>query len=173
MSPLLAEARKYIGTASPEVTACDVIEAGGVRRYAQAIQNEDPIFATDCANNRRYGGPVAPPLYPTHLFRREFGAPDPVQLNAGNPDYDGSMGTLSLPEIEPLRGYALLNGGIDVEFLRYARHGEAVSVVSRYADVTEKQTSKGALFVVVVESEFRTREGELLVRTRRSYLRRK
>lgn len=170
---LLDEARKYIGVASEKTIACDTVERGAVRRFAQAILNEDPIYDANCENNRNYGGPVAPPLFPVHMFRREFGAPDPIQLRAGDPDYDGSIGTLNLPDIEPLRGYALLNGGIDVEFLRYANHGETISVVSRYADVTEKQTSKGVLYVVVVESDFRNQTDELLVRTRRSYIRRK
>ncbi len=170
---LLDEARKYIGVASEKAIACDVVERGAVRRFAQAILNEDPIYDSACEDNRNYGGPVAPPLYPVHLFRRQFGAPDPIQLRAHDPDYDGSIGTLNLPDIEPLRGYALLNGGIDVEFFRYANHGDTISVVSRYADLSEKQTSKGTMYVVVVESDFRNQADELLVRTRRSYIRRK
>ena len=173
---LLTEAlKKYIGVQSQSETACDPVERGAVRRYAQAIMDEDPIFSAPCANNARYGGPVAPPLYPTHLMRRPFGAPDPIQDNARNPDFDGlSLSTTSgLPEIEPLKGYALLNGGSEIEFFRYARHGETVTVKSRYADITQKETSKGAMIFVVLESEYRNGEGELLIRARRTLIRRK
>jgi acyl dehydratase len=175
MSILPEEAKKYIGLESETEVACDPVERGAVRRYAQAIMDEDPIFAERCANNERYGGPVAPPLYPTHLMRRRFGARDPIQINARNPDFDGLVGTTTqtLPEIEPLKNFAVLNGGLDIEFFRYARHGETVKLTSRYADIAEKETSKGPIVLVVIESEFRNGDGELLIRTKRTSIRRK
>jgi hypothetical protein len=174
--PILPEAAKaYIGVESSVEIACEPVERGAVRRYAQAILDEDPIYGGPCANNERFGGPVAPPLFPTHQFRRPFGTPDPVQLNAQNPDFDGIGPTTSqgLPEITPLRGFALLNGGSEIEFFRYARHGEHVTLKSRYADISEKETSKGPIIFVTIESEYRTGSGELLIRTRRTLLRRK
>jgi hypothetical protein len=175
MSILPEAAKAYIGMESAPETACDPVECGAVRRYAQAIMDEDPIFWAPCTNNERFGGPVAPPLYPTHQFRRPFGAPDPVQLNARDPDFDGLGATAAqgLPEIEPLKGYALLNGGSEIEFVRYIRHGEHVTLKSRYADISEKETSKGAMIFVVIESEYRNDAGELLIRTRRTQIRRK
>ena len=174
-SILPAAALKYIGLESQTEIACDPVERGAVRRYAQAIMDEDPIFWAPCENNRLYGGPVAPPLYPTHLFRRPFGTPDPIQENARNPDFDGIGATAAqgLPEIEPLKGSALLNGGTEIEFYRYARHGERVKLKSRYADIYEKATSKGPMIFVVIESEYRTGDEELLIRTRRTQIRRK
>ena len=176
MSTFSESLKQYVGMQSETDVACDVVERGGVRRYAQAIMNEDPIFSEPCDNNARYGGPVAPPLYPTHLFRRPFGAPDPIQNNAHNPDFDGIVAATSsqgLPEILPLKGYALLNGGSEIEFFSYARHGETISVRSRYADISEKETSKGPIVLVVTESDQRNGEGDLLIRTRRTQIRRK
>jgi len=173
MSILPESAKNYIGMESRVEVACDPIERGAVRRYAQAIMDEDPIFHSDCEENRRYGGSIAPPLYPTHLFRRPFGAADPIQANAHNPHYDGSIGSLGLPAIEPLKDYTLLNGGSEVEFFKYARHGESVTMLSRYADILEKNTSKGPIILVIIESEFRDGQGDLLVRTRRTQIRRR
>jgi acyl dehydratase len=176
MSSLSETLKEYVGMQSEVEVACDVVERGAVRRYAQAVMNEDPIFSKACENNVRYGGPVAPPLFPTHLFRRPFGAPDPIQDNARNPDFDGIVGANSsqaLPEIEPLNGYALLNGGSEIEFYRYARHGETIRLQSRYADITEKETSKGQIVLVVTESEYHNEHGDLLMRTRRTTIRRK
>ncbi len=176
MSILPEAAKKYIGIQSETEIACDSVERGAVRRYAQAIMDEDPIFHGSCANNERYGGAVAPPLYPTHLFRRPFGVPDPIQANARNPDFDGivaATSTAGLPEIEPLKGFALLNGGTEIEFFRYARHGETVTLKSRYADIAEKETSKGPIILVITESEYRNGQGDLLVRTKRTQIRRK
>ena len=172
---LLTEAlKKYIGLQSESEFACDPVERGAVRRYAQAIQDEDPIFSEACANNARFGGPVAPPLYPTHMFRRAFGAPDPLQLRARDPDFDGLGATSAqgLPELEPIRHLALLNGGSEIEFFRYARHGETVKLRSRYADIVEKETSKGPMLFVTIETEYRNGDDELLMTTRRTLIRR-
>ena len=172
---LLTEAlKKYIGMQSETEIACDPVERGAVRRYAQAIMDEDPIFAEACANNARCGGPVAPPLFPTHMFRRAFGAPDAIQLRAKDADFDGlSSGASSgLPELEPIRHLALLNGGSEIEFFRYARHGETVKLRSRYADIVEKETSKGPMLFVTIETEYRNGEDALLMKTRRTLIRR-
>ena len=60
MSDLSEALKPYIGLESHTDTACDVVERGAVRRYAQAIMNEDPIFSVECENNKRYGKvPVA------------------------------------------------------------------------------------------------------------------
>lgn len=175
MSILPPAAKAFIGMESATETACDPVERGAVRRYAQAIMDEDPIFWEPCGDNERYGGAVAPPLFPTHMFRRSFGLPDPMQTHGTDPDFDGigPPAAQGLPEIEPLRGFALLNGGSEIEFLRYARHGEQVTLKSRYADIYEKETSKGPLVFVVIESEYRNGAGDLLMRTRRTQIRRK
>jgi hypothetical protein len=167
--------QKYVGVQSVWETACDAVEAGAVRRFAQAVMDENTDYAAP--GGARFGGPVAPPLYPMMMFRRALGAPDPLQLHASDPDFDGlgqaSSLTRGLPEIEELAGYALLNGGTELELFRYARHGETVRMRSRYAEIMEKQTSKGPIVLVVTESEFATRDGEVLLRARRTLIRRK
>ena len=44
---------------------------------------------------------------------------------------------------------------------------------SCYADITEKETSKGPIILVVTEAEFATPNGEVLMRARRTIIRRK
>jgi hypothetical protein len=167
--------KQYIGIQSEWETACDMVEPGAVRRFAQAIMDDDPAYGPKA--EARVGAPVAPALYPMLMFRRPLGAPDPLRINAANPDFDGlgqaSSVTRGLPAIEPLAGYAILNGGTEVELFRYARHGETIRMRSRYADITEKETSKGPIVLVVTESEFATPEGEVLLRARRTLIRRK
>lgn len=174
MALLPEAAKKYIGMQSETEIACETVERGAVRRYAQAIMDEDPIFSEPCANNARFGGPVAPPLFPTHMFRRAFGKPDPMQERARDPEFDG-IGAISaqgLPELEPMKHLALLNGGSEIEFFRYARHGETVKLRSRYADIIEKETSKGPMIFVIIETEYRNGEDELLMKARRTLIRR-
>jgi acyl dehydratase len=172
MSILPEAAKQYIGLASERETGCDPVERGAVRRYAQAIMDENPVYSDPGAAGARFEGAVAPPIFPMHMSRRPFGAPDPLQEHARNPDFDGLGTPRGLPEIEPLKGLSLLNGGSEIEFYRYARHGETVTQQSRYASITEKETSKGPIILVVIESEYRTGDGELLIKARRTHIRR-
>jgi N-terminal half of MaoC dehydratase len=166
-------AKQYIGLETAVETACGPIESGAVRRYAHANMDSDPIYAESDAE-QRYGGAVAPLIYPTHMFRRAFTDPDPLAQSAANADYDGSSvsSTQGLPEIEPIKHLSILNGGASMEFFRYARHGEMVKLRSRYADISEKQSSKGPMVLVIIESDYLTGNDELLCRVRRTYIRR-
>jgi len=172
MALLTEELRSYIGREGPTFGACDAVEAGAVRRYAQAIMDPDPAYASD-REGVRYGGAVAPPLYPSFMFRTPFGAPDVLTERAHDPDFDGIvMGVGNgLPEL-PLHGLALLNGGAEVEFYAYARHGERVLQTSRFADIQEKETKSGPMLLVIIETEFTNEAGQLLLRSRKTIIRR-
>lgn len=172
MALLTDAVRAYIGVATPTETAADPVEQGEVRRFTQAIMDDDPDYRPDAPRDNRCGGPVAPPLFPNHAVRRGWGTPDQLTLRAADPDFDGAGTQTALPAIEPLRGVPVLNGGAEFEVFRFARHGERVQVTQRYADIVEKESSKGAMLLVTVEAEFRTTEGELLLRARRTILRR-
>ncbi|HVZ43597.1 MAG TPA: MaoC family dehydratase N-terminal domain-containing protein [Ramlibacter sp.] len=170
------EVAALVGVWTQAETACDPVEAGAVRRFAQAIMDDDPAYAADAGADvhSRYGGPIAPPLFPNHMLRRPYGTPDRLHERAGaDPDFDGVVpATESLPPLAAFAHLPVLNGGSEFEFYRYARHGESVAVRQRYASIEEKQTSKGSLIVVVIEAEIRTAADELLLRSRRTLLRR-
>lgn len=172
MTLLTKEVEACIGLESEVEIACDPVERGAVRRYSQAIMDDDPNYhAADAAG--RFGGPVAPPLFPMYMFRRDFGTPDPIQENATDPNFDGIVGSTAqgLPPL-PVEGLALLNAGSEVEFFRYARHGEKVSSTSSYDSISEKEGSKGPMLLVVIKTEYRTETGELLMIVRKTQIRR-
>lgn len=172
MSILPEAALKYVGVESEVEIACDPVERGQVRRHAQAIGDEDPMYWEACASNQRYGGPVAQPFFPIHMFRRHYGTEDPVEANASDPDYDGALKVRGgLPEIEPLSHMPVMNGGSEIEFFRLARHGETVKLRARYASITEKETSKGPIILIVSETDYMTGDGELLARQRHTRIR--
>jgi len=174
MSIIPEGAKAYIGLTTERQFGTEAVEAGAVRRFAQAIMDEDPAYWDAGEASARFGGPVAPPLFPANMFRRPFDTPDPFAEHADNPDFDGAgaSGMQGLPEIVQFRGFNVLNGGSEVEFFRYARLGEQVVVRSTYEDIVEKQTSKGPMILIYVVSEFSTGEGELLMRIRRTSIRR-
>ena len=169
---LTDEIRGFIGRQSESVVAVDAVEPGAVRRYAQAIlADNDADYAPGAQS--RYGGAVAPPIYPAFMFRRALGTPDALTERAEDPDFDGLVSAASdgLPEL-PLPGRALLNGGSEIEFLRYARHGERVMQRSRYADMYEKQSKNGPMLFIITETEYRTEAGDVLLRVRKTTIRR-
>lgn len=171
MTLLTDEIRAFIGLESQTVVLTEPVERGAVRRFAQAMMDDDPIYGSE-HDGGRYDLPVAPLLFPTYMAWRPLGTPDPLSERAHDPDFDGStgFGTEGLPEL-PLN-LALLNGGLEVEFFRYARHGETVTMMSRYADIYEHVSRKGPMLFVVTEAEYRSGSGDLLVRVRRTMIRR-
>jgi hypothetical protein len=174
MPRLNDEIRKYIGTETEMQLACDPVERGAVRRYAQAIMDVDPIYMRDDAiRGTRYTKPVAPPLFPNAMLRLPFGERDLVQERAEDPHFDGAVGssTLGLPPL-PLTNSPLLNGGSEVELFRYAQHGEQIWIQSRYLDIYEKESSKGTMLMVVIETDFLDHDRKLVMRFRKTQIRR-
>ncbi|HEX2829252.1 MAG TPA: MaoC family dehydratase N-terminal domain-containing protein [Burkholderiales bacterium] len=163
---LTPEIEKYIGLESEPQLACEPVEKGAVRRHAQAVMDPDPIYMDEAyVRDTRYGKPVAPPLFPVTMLRAPFGSPDLVTERAKNAYFDGILDTtsLGLPRL-PLVNSSQLTGTVEVELYRYAEHGEAVWVQSRYRDIYERETSRGLLLFVIIETDFRDAAGGLICR---------
>lgn len=174
MPKLNDEIRGYIGMETELQLAFDPVERGAVRRYAQAIMDIDPAYMwPEAIQGTRYAKPVAPPLFPNAMLRLPYGERDLVQERAGDPHFDGAVGssTLGLPPL-PLVGSPLLNGGSEVEMYRLAEHGEQIWLKSRYLDIYEKESSKGTMLMVVIETDFLDRDGKLVMRFRKTQIRR-
>jgi acyl dehydratase len=173
MALLTAEIEALIGKESDEIAACDAVERGAVRRFAQASLDADPIYYDAvAAAGSRYRAPVAPPLFPMTMFRDDFGSPDVLAERAADPDFDGIVGATvqGLPPI-PAKGLALLNGGTEVEFFAYARHGSRVIAKSRYESIYEKAGKAGPMLFVIIATDY-SADGQLLLRVRKTQIRR-
>ena len=167
MSLLTEEVRSYIGYEGQRFVACDVTEAGAVRRYAQAIMDHDQRYSPENESQ------VAPLLYPVYAFRTSFEDRDALTERASDPDFDGLVPGAGngLPEL-PLRGLSLLNGGADVEFYQFASVGGRIYQQSTYADIQERQSKSGAMLLVIVETLYSNQNGEPLLRYRKTLIRR-
>lgn len=161
MALLTEEIMRFVGMESPEVEAPNPVESSEVRRYAQATMDDDPRYLA------AEGGeaPLAPMLFPTHMFRTPFGAPDVLSERASDPDFDGGVALSSrgLPEL-PSKNLVRLNGGMKVDFYDFARHGERVRMKSRYASITEREGSKGPMMIVVIDTDYYTADRRPLLR---------
>ncbi len=163
---ITGEVKALIGRESEEVGACDAVERGSIRRFTQAIMDDDRLYWDDeYAGKTRFQKVVAPPLFPVHMFQRAAGAPDPLDQAKGNPGYDGTKGAqglFALPEI-PIPFKRLLNGGVEMECCKYGEPGDRVTVVNRYLDIFQKQGKKGPLIFVVIERKFKNQRNEVLL----------
>lgn len=165
---------KYIGLTGEPKVAPMPLERDMLRRFTQAIMDPDPTYYDDAhAARTRYGGVVAPALYPAHAYRTPAGAPDPLRALQEDPDSDGTAGndgvTFGLPPIDmPYK--RLLNGGNELVFHRHLKLGERCVVTPRYADVRLKQSKNGMMLLVVVETSYRTEAGEPLLVNRQTLI---
>jgi hypothetical protein len=165
---------RYNGMTAEPRAAHTPLEKDMVRRFVQAVMDDDPLYFDEgYARDTRYGGVVAPPLFPVHAIRRPPGSPDPLDQLKEHRDADGSGGAAGisggLPPVEsPYK--RLLNGGNDIEFFRCLRVGETAVSTAKYVDVSLKDGKSGKLLVVIIETEYRTQEGELLLINRQSLI---
>src|ERR1700722_13410008 len=137
--------------------APEPVEAGSIRRFAQAIMDPDPLYwDQDHARTTRFGEVVAPPLYPLHAIRRAHTAPDPLERAYHDSEFDG-FGELTTtfglqPLNLPLR--RLLNGGNDQFISSLARTGDSISALSCYEKLYEEPGKDGPLVFVVIFSRY-------------------
>ncbi len=124
------------------------VEKGMVRRFAEALGDPNPLYADEgAARAAGFAGLVAPPTFPATLavndrFRHSL-----------------DLGTRSL-----------LLGEQQIEYGRPVVAGDRIVVRSRVADVQEKGGASGPMDVIVIEDEGRAADGELVFRSRETFI---
>lgn len=165
MNDVIEQARRLIGSKSEPITAPYPISADNVRRFTQAVMDPDPLFwDEDVAAASRYGAVVAPPLYPTHVFVRRAGTPDPLDALAENPDWDGAPSdgyARGLPPLD-LPQKRLVNGGTAARFHQLPKVGDVITSTSRYADITQREGRSGPMVLVKIATDYINQDGDLL-----------
>ena len=136
-SVLTEEMRQQaIGAESPPVTT--EVETGAIVRFAQAIEDDNPLFSDEAAaRNSSYGGLIAPPT-----FLR-------------------SMGSIRPPVPFELPLTRVLDGGSDWEYFEPVRPGDRISAVARIADITERTGRLGLMVITTVVVTYRNQLGEV------------
>jgi acyl dehydratase len=137
------------------------VTAHDIRRFAQAIGATDPVhYDEEHARTTRHGRIVAPPLFCQALTYDDV----PVdQLGA-----DGSPVEINV-DIPAQRA---VGGSSEYRINRLVGAGETITVASRLADVYAKQGRSGPLYMVVVETDFRDEEDELVASETATYIKR-
>ncbi len=138
--------RTLIGRESEPVV--HEVEKGAVRRFAEALGDPNPLYQDEgAARAAGYASLLAPPTFPVTLTANERFR------------HSLDLGTRSL-----------LHGEQAFEYFRPLVAGDRVTVVSRVADVLERPGASGPSDVLVLEDEARDDRGELVFRTRATFI---
>jgi acyl dehydratase len=137
------------------------VTSNDIKRFAQAIGATDPVhYDEEHARTTRHGRIVAPPLFCQALTYDDV---PPEQLGA-----DGSPVEINV-DIPAQRA---VGGSSEYRINRLVTAGETITIASRLADVYTKQGRSGPLYMVVVETDFKDEDGELVASETATYIKR-
>lgn len=124
------------------------IEEGMIRRFAEAIGDNNPLYRDkEFARKSPFGGIVAPPLFVFEWDHHEAVTVDEKGLYISD---------MPLPNL-------LVRGGNDYEFIQPLRPGDIITTRSKVADVYEKPSrSGGNLIFVILKSTYTNQRNEVL-----------
>ena len=119
------------------------VEKGAIRKFAEAIGDEDPIYYdAKAAQATGLKTIVAPPTF-LCTFRAQ-----------------------ELPDLKLAFGRVRLNGGNAYEYYQPIYAGDTITVTAKYADVAERTGRTGKMVFVFTELTFRNQHGEVVAKGR-------
>ena len=124
------------------------IERGAVRRFAEAIEDTNPLWTDEAqARRSRYGGIVAPPTFLRSLPRA----------------------ILEVPELESLT--RVLDGGSEWRYEEPARVGDVITAVTTVKNLSQRTLSIGPAVFVIAETRYTNQLGQLVATQRSTMIR--
>jgi acyl dehydratase len=152
------EVSEFIGRSEPPHVR--VVERGDIRRYADAVGNDNPIYHdAEHANRTRYGGIIAPPGF--------FGWPmKPAAASTGLPPI-----VADLQAVLARAGYPrILDGGVSYEFFLPVRAGDVLVVSPRIKEVTTKEGKSGQMMICSMETTYLNQNGDMVARAYQNFI---
>jgi acyl dehydratase len=140
------------------------ISAGAVARYAAAIGDPNPLYSDPAhARSRGYADVVAPPNFVAAVINWTAGAPY-ERLRE-----DGTEADTHLPGV-PARGVRVMGGGEEMTFHEPVVAGMALTRTTVLREVSERDSSQGAMLVARYRDAYRDGAGSLLLESVRTVL---
>lgn len=154
---VLDELKQYIGKVDPPHVR--EVEKGAIRRYAEAVGNDNPLYYDEeYAGKSRYGGIIAPPGF--------FGWSAKAIA--------ASEGIVGLMTAMINAGYAgILDGGISYEFYQPVRVGDTLVASPKVKDVTAKEGRTGTMIICQFETSYLNQNGDLVAKATQNLIGRK
>jgi len=151
------ELKQHIGKVDPPHVR--EVEKGAIRRYADAVGNDNPLYYDEeHASKSRYGGIIAPPGF--------FGWS--VKTIAASEAIVGLMTDMINA------GYAgILDGGISYELYQPVRAGDTLVASPKVKDVTAKEGKSGTMIICQFETAYLNQNGDLVAKATQNLIGRK
>ena len=122
--------QQAIGLEGPPVTI--EVEKGSIIKFAQAIEDDNPVFNDEeAARKSSYGGLIAPPTFLRSVRSARADLPFDLPFDAR------------------------LDGGSEWEYFEPVRPGDRITAVSRFADITERTGRLGLMIITSVVTTYR------------------
>ena len=139
------------------------VEKGAIRRYADAIEDQNPLYWDDAyAKNSRYGAMVAPPGF--------FGWPTKFSGEA-MPVFPPLLGEVG--GILAQAGFGrVLDGGMEYDFLLSIRAGDTLEATPKVINVNVRETKTGKMVFMVIETTYINENGDVVARVRQTTIHR-
>ena len=121
------------------------IEKGAIRKFAQAIDDPNPLWQEEAyAKDSKWGSIIAPPTFISYC-------------------------KTDMPEINfPLK--RMLHGEDEIEYYNPIRAGDTISSICKVVDIYEKQGKKGPMIFTVLETSHTNQKAELVAKNRISII---
>ena len=152
------DVKQYIGKMDPP--SVRGVEKGAIRRYADAVGNDNPLYYDEAyASKSRYGSIIAPPGF--------FGWPTkPARSSAGL-----SEGIVTLQTALSKVGFSrILDGGISYDFYLPVRAGDVLVASLKIKDITEKEGKSGTLVICNFETTYLNQNGDLVAKAYQTFI---
>ena len=156
------EVTKLIGKLE-EIVVMEV-EKGAIRRFADAVDDPNPLYRDDeYASNSRYGSIIAPPGFFGWPVRWERGLTFPLIYE------ELAKARATVAKAGYKRG---LDGGVDYEFFEPVRAGDILTASSIVKDIIERKARTGALIFITSETTYTNQNGDLVAKELRTLIQR-
>ncbi len=129
--------QQAIGLEGPPVTT--EIEKGAIIKFAQAIEDDNPVFNDEeAARKSQYGGLIAPPTFLRSVGSSRREVPFDIPFNNA------------------------LDGGSDWEYFEPVRPGDLITAVSRITDMQERSGRMGVMIITTTVTTYTNQFGQVV-----------
>ncbi len=152
------EAKQFMGRTDPP--AIRHVEKGAIRRYAEAVGNDNLLYYDEeYARKSPYGCIIAPPGFfgwPTRAPSSCTGLADIVG------ELQAALARGDFPRI--------LDGGISYEFFLPVRAGDILTATPKVTGLSEKEGKSGNMIVCYFETTYVNQNGDLVARAHQTFI---
>ena len=148
------EMKQCIGMIDPPTVY--EVEKGAIRRYANAVGDDNPLYRDEeYAAKTKYGGVIAPPGF--------FGWP------VSNTPMGGAIGK-AITAAMNAGYYRILDAGKSYEFFIPVRAGDILVGSPQIDDIAEKEGKSGPMYIISFKTSYTNQNGDIVANAYQSFI---